>query len=65
MKGTTVAMALKCAVKVKKGEKCTLEELRASLDTLAYAYNKVKPSVKRVTRKTRPTVKRIRRFYHR
>jgi len=51
MKGTTVEMALKCAMKVKKGQYCTPDELRASLDTLAYAYKKVKPTLKRVRRK--------------
>lgn len=58
MKGTSVKMALSCAMKVKRGEYCTPDELRASLDTLAYAYKKAKPSLKRVARVTRKTAKK-------
>lgn len=58
MQGTTVEMALSCAMKVKRGEYCTPDELRASLDTLAFAYKKAKPTLKRVYRKTRSTVSR-------
>lgn len=61
MKGTTVEMALACAAKVKKGEHCTGAELRASLDTLAYAYKKVKPVGKRVYRRVKKTVRKYRR----
>lgn len=61
MKGTTVEMALRCAAKVKKGQPCSGAELRASLDTLAYAYKKVRPASKRVYRRVRKTYRKYRR----
>ncbi len=42
MKGMSVVRALSCAAKVSRGEKCTVSELAASLDTLAWAYKKGK-----------------------
>ena len=63
MKGTTVAHALKCAVKVKAGQKCSVTELAASLDTLAWAYRKVKKPVKRGAKKTYKTVRHPKRTY--
>lgn len=58
MKGTTVAQALHCALKVKAGKKCTVTELAGALDTLAWAYSKGKKPVKRVASGTKKTVKR-------
>jgi len=63
MKGTTVAHALKCAAKVQAGQKCTVTELAASLDTLAWAYKKVKKPVKRTAKKTYKTVRHPKRTY--
>lgn len=57
MRGTSVAQALKCALKVKAGKTCTVAELAGALDTLAWAYSKGKKPIKRVARKTKRTVK--------
>lgn len=51
MKGISVANALKCAAKVKAGKKCSVSELAGSLDTLAWAYNRVKKPVRKGAKK--------------
>ncbi len=58
MRGTSVAQALKCALKVKAGKTCTVAELAGALDTLAWAYTKGKKPAKRAARATKKTVKK-------
>ena len=39
-KGMTIVMALSCAAKLRAGQKCSMRETAAALDTLAWAYKK-------------------------
>ena len=48
MKGTSLAQALKCALKLKAGKSCTVAEMAGAIDTLAWAYKNRKPAVKSV-----------------
>ena len=34
----TIVRALMCAAKIKQGQKCSVSEMAAALDTLAWAY---------------------------
>lgn len=43
---TTLAGALMCAAKTRRGEACTAAELKASLTTMAAAYHASKRSVR-------------------
>jgi hypothetical protein len=63
-KGMTIARAISCAIKVQRGEKCSVSETAAALDTMYWAYKKgyLKPhepkNIKRDAKKFRRMHKR-------
>jgi len=47
MRGMTVVKSLSCAAKLKAGQNCSMSEMAAALDTLAWAYKKAEKANKK------------------
>lgn len=54
----TIVMALSCAAKLRAGQKCSMKETAAALDTLAWAYKKGRQVEKRAYKGTKKTARK-------